>query len=127
MVDNPVDIFIQVALVPSLLDGVERLRKAVGVNSSVLVEGEGGCGKSTVIHTMAALQQDENKPHAVTLYLGEHTDAKVCVCVCTYVHTYVRTYVQACMCSFCVIISKHIFFSTDVGWYIPMYWCTRRV
>ena len=119
MVDNPVDIFIQVALVPSLLDGVERLRKAVEVNSSVLVEGEGGCGKSTVIHTMAALQQDENKPHAVTLYLGEHTDAKVC--------TYVRTYVQACTCSFCVIISKHIFFSTDVGWYIPMYWCTRRV
>jgi len=71
-----------VALVPSLLQAVDRLKKAVQIDSAVLVEGDGGCGKSTVIHTMAALLDDENKPHIVTLYLGEHTDAKVCMCVC---------------------------------------------
>ncbi|XP_065904261.1 midasin-like isoform X2 [Dysidea avara] len=69
----------KVALVPSLLGAVDRLRKAVKVDGVVLVEGEAGCGKSTVIHTMAALQEDDNKPCVVTLYLGEHTDAKMLV------------------------------------------------
>jgi len=76
---NFIIILTQVALVPSLLKAVDRLKKCVEVDGAVLLEGEGGCGKSTVIHTMAALQEDENKPHVVTMYLGEHTDAKVCV------------------------------------------------
>lgn len=70
-------------MLPSLLTAVNRLRQAVEVGSAVLVEGASGCGKTTIINTLAMVFSEggdndtSSKPHLVTLHLGEHTDAKV--------------------------------------------------
>ena len=75
---------LQVAVLPSLLAAVNTLREAVKVDNAVLVEGAGGCGKTVTINALAMLfsEAEDNvnsKPHLVTLHLGEHTDAKVCI------------------------------------------------
>ena len=76
---------LQVAVWPSLLAAVNTLREAVEVDNAVLVEGASGCGKTVTINTLAMLFSEEaednvnSKPLLVTLHLGEHTDAKVCI------------------------------------------------
>jgi len=68
-------------VVPSLLTAVDRLKQAVKVDGAVLVEGVSGCGKTTIVNTLAVLfsECEDDKPCLVTLHLGEHTDAKVCI------------------------------------------------
>ena len=88
---------IQVATLTSLLAAVDTLRQAVKVDHAVLVEGVGSCGKTTIINTLATLYSEgegdgSSKPNLVTLHLGEHTDAKVCM-----VYVYMCDHVYVCI------------------------------
>ena len=64
---------------PSSVEKLETLLKAVQENRVVLVEGPGGCGKTTLVEVLTRGVRDV--AGCVTIFMGEQTDSKVLLCL----------------------------------------------
>ena len=88
-VDINLDRTTDLVLTKSTISNLKSLALAVLSESSVLLTGEIGCGKTALVEFLASYLGCKNPPEMLKLQLGDQTDSKVCLFIYLFIYLFI--------------------------------------